>query len=165
MRRLWVIIALVWGVNLHSSDLAGGTDPAWQELSFEIEDTRCFVGIAGVYLSVSELKPENGYLVGRYEIRVPLRKSKNDSGKIYLPLEDTSVDYLGRKGGVLRGKALSDKDEEVSNLVVCEIIPEQDQAILLSITTNHRTLSFESRYTVIEGAAEEELADLCQGES
>jgi len=124
-------------------------DPAWEDLAFSIEDSRAFVGIAPVYLSVSKLEPEDGNLVGTYSISVPLMTSKNDKGKIVLPL-NTKVSELGDKGGVLKGKAHSQTEEGTINDIVCVILPEKDQAIKLAITTKSRTINFESRYTVIE---------------
>lgn len=124
-------------------------DPAWESLAFRIEDSRAFVGLAPVYLSVSKLRPEGGNLVGTYTINVPLMTSKNDRGKIVLPL-DIKVSELGAKGGVLKGKAHSQKDEDSINDIVCEIIPKKDQAIRLAITTDQRTINFKSRYTIIE---------------
>ncbi|MFO8027362.1 MAG: hypothetical protein R6U56_06840 [Opitutales bacterium] len=126
------------------------TDPEWEGLAFSIEDSRAFVGIAPVYLSVSKLKPEGGNLVGTYSISVPLKTSKNDRGKIVLPL-DGKVSELGAEGGVLKGKAHSQKNEDSVNKIVCEIMPEKDRAIRLAITTDKRTINFKSRYTVIEG--------------
>lgn len=124
-------------------------DPAWDSMAFNIEDSRAFVGVAPVYLSVSELKPEDGNLVGTYTIKVPLMSSKDDHGKIILPL-DVSVSELGANGGVLRGEAISKKDEKSPSLIVCQVLPKKDQAILLAITTDDRTIKFKSRYTVIE---------------
>jgi len=124
-------------------------DPGWKNLAFSIEDSRAFVGIAPVYLSVSKLKPEGGNLVGTYEINVPLKTSKNDHGKIVLPLKD-KVSDLGDKGGVLKGKAHSHTEEGVINDIVCVIMPQKDQAIKLAITSRNRTINFKSRYTVIE---------------
>ena len=130
-------------------------DPAWDSMAFSIEDSRSFVGIAPVYLSVSELKPKNGQLVGTYTIKVPLMRSKNDHGNIVLPLEMTVSD-LGKQGGVLKGKAISKKKNKSTNLIVCEILPKKDRAIMLAITTDDRTIKFKSRYTVIESVAEEQ---------
>ena len=73
------ILLLLLGA-LNASEPVSTTDPDWEPLSFRIEDSRAFVGIAPVYLSVSELKPEEGFLVGTYEINVPLKRSKNDHG-------------------------------------------------------------------------------------
>ncbi|MFU8849098.1 MAG: hypothetical protein ACNA77_10345 [Opitutales bacterium] len=125
------------------------SDPAPESVAFRIEDSRAFVGLAPVYLSVSKLRPEGGNLIGTYTISVPLMTSKNDRGKIVLPL-DINVSELGAKGGVLKGKAHSDKNEEIINDIVCEVIPKKDQAIRLAITTDERTINFKSRYTVIE---------------
>jgi len=130
---------------------APAVDPAWEGMAIRIEDSRAFVGIAPVYLSVSKLKPEGGNLVGTYSIKVPLKTSKNDRGKIVLPL-DSKVSVLGSKGGVLKGKAHSHTEEGTINDIICVILPEKDQAIKLAITTKKRTISFNSRYTVIESS-------------
>ncbi|MFP4157297.1 MAG: hypothetical protein ACLFU4_06735 [Opitutales bacterium] len=148
---LGVLLLYIGALNASGSEAT--TDPDWEPLSFRIEDSRAFVGIAPVYLSVSELKPEDGFLVGTYEIKVPLKHSKNDWGKIVLPL-DSKVEELGAEGGVLRGKAHSDKKKKKTSEIVCEIIPEKDQAIRLAITTEHRTIEFKSRYTVIDADAD-----------
>jgi len=121
----------------------------WDELAFRVEDSSAFVGIAPVYLTVSELKPEGEFLTGTYEIRVPLRKSKNDTGRIVLPL-DVTVKELGENGGTLRGKAISEKNDEKPNIIVCEILPQKDRLIRLAITTPDRTVNFKSRYQVVE---------------
>lgn len=143
-----VLFLLLPGLSWAESK-ESATDPAWEGLAFSIEDSRAFVGIAPVYLSVSKLKPEGGNLVGTYSISVPLKTSKNDHGKIVLPL-DGKVSDLGAKGGVLKGKAHSQKDDKSVNGIVCEIMPKQDRAIRLAITTDKRTINFTSRYTVIE---------------
>lgn len=121
---------------------------SWNEFAFKIEDSKCRVGIASVKLSVSELKPKDGNLVATYSIIVPLSKSNNDTGLIVLPI-DITVDELGKKGGVLRGKAYSNKNGATPNTIICEVRPLENKAILLEIITDTRTLNFESRYTVI----------------
>lgn len=126
----------------HTQDLV-----EWDNLVFEIEDTKCRVGIASVKLSVSALVPENGNLVGEYTIIVPLQKSSNDKGRIVLPL-DSNVNDLGNKGGVLRGKAISYKEGKTPNNIICEVLPLKNKTILLEITTDNRTLEFKSSYTV-----------------
>jgi hypothetical protein len=153
--RNWKLVGVLLLLSgaLNALEPVSTTDPEWEPLSFRIEDSRAFVGIAPVYLSVSELKPEEGFLVGTYEITVPLKRSKNDWGKIMLPL-DLKVEKLGAEGGVLRGEAHSEKKKDLVNQIVCEIIPEEDQAVRLAITTEHRTLEFKSRYTVIDSDAD-----------
>ena len=118
-------------------------------MAFRIEDSKTRVGIASVNLTVSELKPIDGELIGYYEIEVPLMSSKNDSGRIVLPL-DKSVSELGEKGGVLKGTATSTRNKDIRNKIVCEIRPLSNKGIYLAITTPDRTLNFESKYTVIE---------------
>lgn len=125
------------------------TIASWDGTVFRIEDAKSRVSIASVKLSVSDLKPEDGNLVGEYTIRVPLMESKNDQGKIILPL-NISMENLDVVGGTLRGRAVSYKDSEKTNTIVCRIFPGEEQAIELDITTNDRTVQFESRYTIIE---------------
>ncbi len=122
----------------------------WNDLVFEIEDTKCRVGIASVKLHVSTLKPEDGNLVGEYSIVVPLMQSKNDKGRIILPLNDKTVGILGEKGGTLRGEAISYKEGTTPNSIICKVLPLKNKTILLAITTDDRTLEFESNYTVNE---------------
>ena len=157
-----VFCLLILGVSLQASDVQTRVDPDQNRLTFMIEDSHCLVGMAPVYLTVSELKPEGGNLIGTYEVRVPMKSSKNDHGKIVLPL-NTPVGELGHVGGILVGEALSKVVEGQINRIVCEIIPEKDQKIKLEITTSNRTLSFESHYTVLEKKAVE--APVPQGES
>jgi hypothetical protein len=121
---------------------------SWEGAVFRIEDAKSRVSIASVKLSVGDLKPENGYLVGEYTINIPLMTSKNDHGMIVLPLS-LSLDELGKKGGVLRGQAISYKEGTTPNGIVCEIIPDKDQKILLEITTDDRTIAFKSRYSIL----------------
>ncbi len=122
---------------------------AWRDLAFEIEDAKSYVGIAAVKLSVSKLRPENGYLVGNYRIRIPLMRSKNDRGLIKLPLDATVAD-LAENGGILRGKAYSEDEDEPPNRIVCRIEPVNNRRILLAITTTKRTIEFTSQYSVVE---------------
>ena len=121
----------------------------WDNLVFEIEDTKCRVGIASVRLIVSTLRPENGYLIGEYTIEVPLMTSKNDKGLIKLPLHDQTVSRIGQKGGTLRGQAISYKKGKTPSTIVCEILPLKNKTIFLAITTSERTLEFKSNYTVL----------------
>ena len=121
---------------------------SWENLAFRIDDSSCFVGIAPVYLSVSKLEPEGKFLTGTYEIRVPLKKSKNDSGKIVLPLNVTAQE-LEANGGILRGKAISVNDSDKPHRIVCEVHPDKDQLIRLFITTPDRTVKFKSRYEIV----------------
>jgi len=122
----------------------------WNGSVFRIEDSRSRVKIASVNLTVSDLKPVGDNLVGEYTIEVPLMKAKNDKGRIVLPLNRT-MEELGSTGGVLRGQAISYKEGTTPNTIKCVIIPNQNQDIRLEITTDDRTLRFESRYEIIAG--------------
>lgn len=133
---------------LASEKIKSKSDPTWSDFAFVIEDSRCFVGIAPVYLTVTKLTPEDGNLVGYYEIKVPLKTSKNDRGKIVLPL-DIAIENMDAKGGVLKGKAHSAINAKTISSIVCKIIPQKNQTIELAITTKDRTLKFVSRYSII----------------
>jgi hypothetical protein len=124
-------------------------EQTWEGTTFRISDADSRVSLASVQLSVSDLTPENGNLVGEYTITVPLMKSKNDRGRIILPI-DLTMQELGREGGVLRGKAISSLDENEVNVIVCEIFANEEQELLLDITTSKRTIRFESNYSIID---------------
>ena len=125
------------------------TIASWDGSVFRIEDAKSRVSFASVKLSVSDLKPEDGNLVGKYTIEVPLMKSKGDHGKIILPL-DINMDNLDVTGGTLRGEAISFKENKNPNSIVCRIFPGEGRSIELDITTDDRTIQFESRYTIVE---------------
>lgn len=144
---LSALLFLAGGRPLLASETAASK--SWGDSVFRINDAKTRVSIASVKLSVSDLKPEDGNLVGEYTIEVPLMKSKNDKGKIVLPL-DRDMHDIGAKGGVLKGQAISYKEGTTPNLIVCEILPQEDQKILLDITTDDRTLQFKSRYSIVE---------------
>ena len=122
---------------------------SWEGSVFRINDAKTRVSIASVRLSVSDLKPIDGKLIGEYTIEVPMMKSKNDKGKIVLSL-DSSMQAIGADGGALRGQAISYKEGKTPNQIVCKILPQEDRKILLDITTDDRTLKFQSRYSIVE---------------
>lgn len=128
------------------------TTKSWDGSVLRIEDSRSRVSLASVLLSVSDLTPEDGYLVGEYSIEVPLMQSKNDRGQIILPL-DINMEALGRDGGTLRGQAISFKEDTKPNAIVCQILPDTEQSIHLDISTEDRTIHFRSRYTIVEPAS------------
>ncbi|MEM8867480.1 MAG: hypothetical protein AAGC73_04355 [Verrucomicrobiota bacterium] len=148
MLRLFTVLSLCF-VFISPASAEAIESEEWLGKAFTIEDSRCYVGIAKVVLSVSELTQEDGYLVGDYVLDVPMVKSKSDHGRIKLPVEET-FEELKKNGGVLKGNAYSGVVEGKINKVVCEIVPEENQAIRLAITTDHRTINFISRYTIIE---------------
>jgi len=144
------ISALIGGAN--SVDNTGSVSQL-QGDSFNIDDTKCRVGIASVKLSIGELISEDGNLVGEYTIVVPLIGSKNDRGRIVLPLNGNTVSEIGANGGTFKGKAFSYKEGKTPNNIVCHVLPLKDQKILLRITTDDRTLNFESNYSISETAS------------
>lgn len=143
----YALLLLTMAGSLVSS--ATETSESWGDSVFRINDAKTRVSIASVKLSISDLKREEGNLVGEYTIVVPLMTSKNDKGKIVLPL-DRDMHAIGAEGGVLEGQAISYKAGTTPNLIVCRILPKEGQKILLDITTDDRTLQFKSRYSIVE---------------
>lgn len=146
--RLMAVLAFI-SVSAFATEVQELEPKDTVDLSFKIEDSKSYVGIAAVKLSVSELVQEDGQLVGDYSIDVPLSKSNNDTGRIVLPI-DIPLDQIGEEGGTLRGKAYSNKDGKKPNLIVCKIGPLSDKDIKLAITTEKRTLNFDSSYVLID---------------
>lgn len=146
--RLMALLAFI-SVSAFATEAQPLSQKETSDLAFKIEDSKSYVGIAAVKLSVSELVQEDGQLVGDYTINVPLKKSKNDTGRIVLPI-DIPLDQLGEQGGTLRGKAYSDKEGKKPNLIVCKIGPLTNKDIKLAITTENRTLKFDSSYVLID---------------
>lgn len=145
------LLLLALGHTLTASEAS--TIASWDGSVFRITESKTRVSLASVKLTVSDLKPEDGNLVGEYSIDVPLMKSKNDKGKIVLPL-DLHMDAIGAEGGVLRGQAISYQEGKTPNRIICKIIPKQDQKILLDIKTDDRTLKFTSRYSIVKTPAD-----------
>lgn len=144
--RLFGLLAITLA-SVFSS--AHATEVDTDKLAFQIENSKAYVGIAAVKLSVSTLRQVDGKLVGDYNIEVPLKKSKNDSGRIELEIDD-SFEKIGEEGGTLRGFAFSSKEDKKPNLVVCKVGPLSDKDIELAITTEHRTLNFDSKYVLVD---------------
>ncbi|MGJ8652076.1 MAG: hypothetical protein ACSHX8_02270 [Opitutaceae bacterium] len=149
---LFTLTAICLGLTAHTiraTEINNTQDLVeWENLAFEIEDTKCRVGIASVKLSVTTLKSKDGNLVGEYSIVVPLMSSQNDKGRIVLPLNNSTVGDLGEKGGILKGQAISYKEGTTPNSIRCEVLPLDNKTILLAIKTDKRTLEFKSSYTV-----------------
>ncbi|MGB0257208.1 MAG: hypothetical protein ACPGES_01035 [Coraliomargarita sp.] len=146
--RLMALLAFI-SVSAFATETQPLTQDETTELAFKIEDSKSYVGIAAVKLSVSKLVQEDGQLVGDYSINVPLSKSNNDTGRIVLPI-DIPLHEIGEEGGTLRGKAYSNKEGKKPNLIVCKIGPLTDKDIKLAITTEKRTLNFDSSYVLID---------------
>lgn len=149
MRLSYVFFVFLSVVSLGTTELkAAALDAGFENAIFRIEDAKSRVSIASVNLSVGDLAAVDGQLVGDYSIHVPLMQSKNDHGRIVLPLH-VSIAELGEKGGILTGQSISHKNETSPNRIVCEVLPLKDQTILLAITTEDRTIKFTSRYKVL----------------
>jgi len=142
---LWSLILCVWvGVSL----VAATTLPPNVRIA-GIQLTPCAtkVGLAKVYLEVSQLRLTGNELTGSYAIRVPLLPYKNETGTIRLETP-ASLEQLETIGGRLTGSARSDDDE--TRVVNCEVDPHG--TIRIDIATGQRTLSFNTEYEVSGGS-------------
>lgn len=149
MRFSHLILILLSVAFLQASEMApANMAEGYENAVFRIEDSKSRVSIASVKLSVGDLTAVDGQLVGDYDIQVPLMQSKNDHGRIVLPLH-MSLAELGKKGGTLTGQSISQKENTTPNKIVCQVIPQKDQTILLAITTDDRTIKFTSRYQIV----------------
>jgi hypothetical protein len=128
-----------------ASAFVGASTADAPHLAFSIEPSKTRVGIARVHLVVGELRLTEGVLEGSYSIRVPLRPSKNESGTIRL-LVPVSLEQIRREGANLAGHAENARDGERRG-VICDV--HGDGRIRIEITTDKRTLSFDSRYHLI----------------
>jgi len=116
-----------------------------------VEDAVTRVMVARVHLSVGDLILKDGELVGSYAIEVPLKRSKDETGRLSLQLEDSFINYM-KRGGTLQGVGRSDKVTNGERGIVCEVIPSQDDPLRgelrLHIDTGNRVMHFKTRYEV-----------------
>lgn len=128
--------------------------PFAEGVRIRVEDTRTRVGLALVRLKISELVIKDSRVTGEYEIRVPLRKSKNDDGLINLGFQHDVAATLAA-GGTLKGEGISAifKDDP-PRTITCKISPDpattESGAILLTIETSDRKIEFRSRYRIVK---------------
>jgi hypothetical protein len=122
--------------------IAGSSVPQPSRIPVHIEPSSTRIGLAKVDLELTDMWLSGHAIEGRYAIRIPLLPFKNDSGTIRLEAPE-SFDSLRTTGGTLRGKARSVEDDRVHD-VLCRI--ERDGTVQITVTTEHRTLRFNSRF-------------------
>jgi hypothetical protein len=106
-------------------------------------------------LTLTNLELRDHTLSGLYEVNVPLRRSRGDSGTILLQLT-MPVNELKADGGILEGKGFSSASpDDQPHLITCTLIPTGDAGdtgtLSLSIQTPERVLKFETTYRVVTG--------------
>lgn len=116
---------------------AGASEPA-----IRIEPARTWAGLARVHLEVDDVELGERDLRGHYRVRVPLVPSKNDEGEIRL-FASEPLDEVMESGGSLEGTGTSRVNDRVHE-VRCTVLPGGE--LELKITTDRRTLRFETRY-------------------
>ena len=124
---------------------------AWAEsrsAEFRIDNSMTWVGIARVHLEVENLRWVGESLNGRFRLRIPLAPKRNDSGILVLA-SDKSLDEVRLTGGTLVGSAQSQSTGKIHS-VVCDVQP--DGTIHIRVTTEKRTLDFDSRYHTVGGS-------------
>lgn len=158
-----VLLSGCLGAGLMAESPEGATESS-EPVKIRVEDTGARIWIAEVKLSIGDLVLEEGeakLLAGDYAIEVPMRSSKNESGRMELPLEDSLAIYM-REGGTLVGRGFSDQRPEARRDIVCRIIPDADRwgtgAIELEIDTGERIMSFDTTYRVVGELPDRDVA-------
>ncbi len=146
-----VSLLILFGQLAAASGSENGVE-AIERVRIDVEDTRTRIGIASVRLKISELKIEEGRVVGQYELRIPLLQSKDDDGMIDLGFQqDLSTTFT--TGGKLKGKGISITfKEDAPRTITCVIFPDfattESGRIHLTIETSDRKIEFKSRYSI-----------------
>lgn len=110
-------------------------------MGLRLDPSKTWVGVARVYLEVEDLEFTGAGLAGEYRIRVPLKPSENDTGRILLAVD--SMDQLLTEGRILHGRALSAFGK--IHTLSCEIL--ENGRVLVEVVSDERTLSFKTRMT------------------
>jgi hypothetical protein len=139
---LWIVLPLSLFAQVTSSS------------KLVVEEARTRVFIAEVTLAVSDLAllevDGTPILKGRYEIRVPLRKSKNESGELFLPLDETG-EAVFAQGGELTGWCDSETFPDAQRRLYCRFTPfdsgSRNGRLDLHIDLGNRTVKFVTNYS------------------
>lgn len=119
-----------------------------------VEKTSTRVGIALVRLEIGELviDADEGTMTGRYEIRVPLKSSKNEGGDLLLFLS-TDIATLMEEGGEIRGIGESDKENMPTRRIEATVLPstakEDRGKIRMTVDVGERVLHFDTRFHLL----------------
>jgi len=131
---LTITLALAFGGTLFGS-------PGWSGV--RLDPARTWVGLARVYLEVSELRVENDSLVGTYRIRVPLAPNRDDRGTVRFALAQP-LDQVLVEGAVLLGQGKSSLSER-THRIRCAF--GEAASVRIEVDTGDRRLSFRSRWS------------------
>jgi len=104
---------------------------------------KTWVGLARVYLEVSDLRVVDDTLVGTYRIRVPLAPDRNDRGTVHFSLAQP-LDRVLVEGGVLLGQGKSQLSERTHH-IRCAF--GEAEAVRIEVDTGDRRLSFRSHWS------------------
>jgi len=145
LRRLLVLFMVV-GVALWVVLPEARAESGPEE--FRIESSATWVGVARVHLEIESLRWIDESLNGKFRLRVPMSPKKNDTGRIELASAKPLAEVRAT-GGTLVGSAYSDTTGK-THAVVCDVAA--DGTIHIRVTTEKRTLDFESRYHAVGGS-------------
>lgn len=141
VRLVCVVVALSFSAPITSASQIIVADASTRVLFAEVRLTVSGLGIVE-HLGLPTL-------VGQYEIRVPLRKAKNEWGKLYLPLGEGGSRILSQ-GGELTGWCDSMTFPGAQRLLYCKFTPtagSEDKGQLdLHIDLGNRVVKFVSEY-------------------
>ena len=100
----------------------------------------------GERLLVGDLEIGEDWIVGSYEIRVPLAPWRNDSGELRLEVA-VPLEHLAQGGITLTGSGLSTDDGRISP-ISCKF--GSNGALRIQVETRKHNLSFDTRYQVFD---------------
>lgn len=144
--RRYALRRLVLSILLASCVLPSWAGSTPEPRGYRIAPARTWVGLAPVYLEVSDLWLRGTVLEGRYRIRVPVMSSHNDEGTLNLELREP-VEDLERASFKLSGTASSAENGDTGE-VACEV--DGEGGIRIHIRTGKRKLTFRSRLLALE---------------
>ncbi|MDX2108846.1 MAG: hypothetical protein SFY80_01260 [Verrucomicrobiota bacterium] len=135
-------------------DANPATTPELESPTIFVADTYTRISLAKVYLDIGQLKLEaDGCFTGTYNLTVPLRHSKDESGALRLSLpKDCPFETFLVTGGTMHGIGKSPKAELPPRGIEATVVPDAAHPgcgkLLLTINTGARVLHFESVYSV-----------------
>lgn len=143
--RCLILLSLAFSLGLSAQAKSAGT--------LVVDPARTRVLIAQVMLTVSDLTSVeiDGRLTlkGRYEIEVPLRKSKNETGELFLPFAEAGESIFS-EGGELGGWCDSETFPDSERLLYCRFTPDEAMEgvgrLDLHIDLGNRIVKFVTEY-------------------
>jgi len=122
---------------------------AYEGWRLALPEMRTRVVIATVKLRVTDLRVEDGYLKGLYDLEVPLRASENEKGVVLFDI-DRPIGKLRSEGGYLEGLGMPESSPGLRQ-IRARIMPHDNNEnrgrVSLVVVGENHTVQFHSHYT------------------